>query len=40
MNSSVDIINIGVSSKGRRIIPALKYWTGKNEDLYFLICKK
>lgn len=28
-NDPLDTINIGVSSKGRRIIPLLRYWTGK-----------
>ncbi|XP_076669703.1 uncharacterized protein LOC143369534 isoform X2 [Andrena cerasifolii] len=29
LNDTVDAINIGVSSKGRRIIPPLSYWTGE-----------
>lgn len=29
LNDTVDTINIGVSSKGRRIIPPLSYWTGE-----------
>ncbi|XP_054000945.1 uncharacterized protein LOC128888251 [Hylaeus anthracinus] len=33
LNDTVDTINIGRSSKGRRIIPLLNYWTGERVTL-------
>lgn len=36
LNDTVDSINVGVSSKGRRIIPPLNYWTGKKLKLITL----
>jgi len=30
-NTSMDSLNTSVSSRGRRIIPSLSYWTGKRK---------
>lgn len=31
-NTSMDSLNTSVSSRGRRIVPPLSYWTGERKE--------